>query len=495
MNKAHKNPYNGSRSFQAGQQLYGRDREIRDLTGLLVAERIVLLHSPCGAGKTSLVQAGLMPRLRAMDFGVPPPLRVSLRVAEWPANIDATAVNRYLLSLLLSLETSLPVEAQYSLEQLIGLSFDDYLRARDEAGELVLIFDQFEELFTLDATDRAAKHTFFVEVGKALRERRRWALFSLREDYIASLNPYLQLLPDRLRTSFRLDFLQHEAAYEAVKGPAAEQHVTFSAEAAHTLIHNLSCTMAQPAHEVLGQYVEPVPLQVACYRLWNSLPPGTSTIDCAEVNALGDVRHILADYYNDEVAKVAQVAKVREWVIRAGVERALITEDGIRSQVTQAQATAFGLNEAAVQALTDVYLLGAEQRHGSNWLELAHERLIDPIRESNATWFEAQLSMLQRQAKLWYTQGQPDSLLLRDTALIEAEIWAAKHPDELHATIDLPFLSRCREQRATEARDRQHQRRLRWLLWGGSGLAAAAIIALFIILSGGMGSLRERSTH
>ena len=57
------NPYVGPRSFQAGEALYGRDHEIRDLLGLLIAERIVLLHSPSGAGKTSLVQAALIPQL------------------------------------------------------------------------------------------------------------------------------------------------------------------------------------------------------------------------------------------------------------------------------------------------------------------------------------------------------------------------------------------------------------------------------------------------
>ena len=51
------NPYVGPRSFQTGQKLYGRDRELRELASLLIAERIVLLHSPSGAGKSSLIQA------------------------------------------------------------------------------------------------------------------------------------------------------------------------------------------------------------------------------------------------------------------------------------------------------------------------------------------------------------------------------------------------------------------------------------------------------
>jgi hypothetical protein len=71
------NPYIGPRSFRTGERLYGRDRELRRLLDLLIAERIVLLHAPSGAGKTSLVQAALIPALRAEGFAVLPPIRVS----------------------------------------------------------------------------------------------------------------------------------------------------------------------------------------------------------------------------------------------------------------------------------------------------------------------------------------------------------------------------------------------------------------------------------
>ena len=45
---------------------------------LIIAERIVLLHSPSGAGKTSLIQAALIPRLLKNRFQVLPVVRVNL---------------------------------------------------------------------------------------------------------------------------------------------------------------------------------------------------------------------------------------------------------------------------------------------------------------------------------------------------------------------------------------------------------------------------------
>ena len=49
------NPFIGPRAFETGEKLYGRSRETNQLVNLLIAERIVLLYSPSGAGKTSLL--------------------------------------------------------------------------------------------------------------------------------------------------------------------------------------------------------------------------------------------------------------------------------------------------------------------------------------------------------------------------------------------------------------------------------------------------------
>src|SRR5512143_3076241 len=93
------NPYVGPRAFQQGETLYGRDREVQELLDLLIAERIVLLYSPSGAGKSSLLNAALIPRLRAEDFHVRPPVRVNTE-APGGAIAQNGNVNRFVLSVL-----------------------------------------------------------------------------------------------------------------------------------------------------------------------------------------------------------------------------------------------------------------------------------------------------------------------------------------------------------------------------------------------------------
>lgn len=70
------NPYVGPRPFEPGETLYGREQEITELEDLWSAERIVLLHALSGAGKSSLLQAGLLPRLRT-SFDIWGPTRVN----------------------------------------------------------------------------------------------------------------------------------------------------------------------------------------------------------------------------------------------------------------------------------------------------------------------------------------------------------------------------------------------------------------------------------
>src|SRR5262249_42249754 len=127
--------YVGPRPFQTGETLYGRDRETGDLVSLLISQRLVLLHSPSGAGKTSLIQANLVPALQAEDFGVlpcrptahPVPQPVIVRVNREPAPADPPGVNRYVLSALLSLELHRPEGQRRPVAELASLSLDEYL--------------------------------------------------------------------------------------------------------------------------------------------------------------------------------------------------------------------------------------------------------------------------------------------------------------------------------------------------------------------------------
>ena len=251
--------------------------------------------------------------------------------------------NRYILSLLLSLEEALPAEQQTPLAELAGMELADYLHRRQRlsggSDTEVLIFDQFEEILTVDPTDREAKEVFFAQMGAALRHRQRWALFAMREEYLAGLDPYLRPIPTRFSTTYRLELLGEEAAHTAVQEPARQAGMDFTDAAVTQLINDLRQVRIQRPEgttvEQLGLYVEPMQLQVVCRRLWERLSHDATQIGGEDVEAVGDVDRALEDYYAERVTAITLATGVRERAIREWFDRHLVTEQGIRGQVLQ----------------------------------------------------------------------------------------------------------------------------------------------------------------
>ncbi len=70
--------YVGPRPFEQKDEaiFFGRDREARDLLFTVIANRLVLVYAQSGAGKTSLINAGLIPLLKKNQFEVLPVARV-----------------------------------------------------------------------------------------------------------------------------------------------------------------------------------------------------------------------------------------------------------------------------------------------------------------------------------------------------------------------------------------------------------------------------------
>jgi WD40 repeat protein len=464
---ASSNPYIGPRSFNQNESLYGRDRELRQLTDRLIAERIVLLHSPSGAGKTSLIQAGLIPKLQEEGFFVHPVIRVNRQPAPEefqgsPSSPDLRPPNRYVFSTLLSLEERYPVKERMKPARLARLSLQNYLTYRSlenqQEGPELLVFDQFEEILTLDSIDREAKKAFFSHLSAVLKNRNRWALFSLRTDYVGALEPYVRSVPTYFTNTYHLDLLNVKAALEAIQKPAQAQGVEFTAAAAQKLVDDLRRVHIQgldgSVGTQLGPQVEPVQLQVVCYRIWEGKTDGDAVIDETDLENIGDVNQSLAEYYAASVARVAEVTQVSERGIREWFSRKLITSDGVRSQARLGAEACEGLPIETVRRLEDTHLVRQDQRAGQIWFELAHDRLIGPVQTSNQKWFETHLSLFQRQAVLWAGQGFSDGLLLRGKELETAEAEARSlrlTPDEK------AFLEAGLEQRKLEQRDKRQR--------------------------------------
>ena len=480
------NPFVGPRPFEVGEPLFGRQREIRELSHQLVPERLVLLYSPSGAGKTSLIQAGLLPELREQGFYDLPIARMDFDSVDAP-----DSANRYVLSLLRSLEQAFP--EPLPLEALARSDIGTYLDFRQEElgnqSSLLLVLDQFEDIVTLDPTDLEAKKEFFRQLGRALDHPRRWALFSMREDFVPALDPYLRQLPTRLRTRYRLDLLSPQGARAAIQGPARRMGCEISDAAADALADDLRRlkiqTLERRIETALGPSIEPVQLQVVCFRWWRDEGANIDRLERWSPDAGGDVDSALRSFYEENLRKACVIGGCTERSMRRWVEDHLISPSGLRVLVPDADADKM-VPEPAREHLVNNHLVRLERRTGILNLELAHDRLVAPIRSSNAEWFEQHRSKLEKHALLWEQEGRPASLLLRGEALKEARGQLEKVADREMAGPSRDLLS------LSEELSRRSSQRWSLLAVSTLGVFLSILSGLFLKTQGALTEARSR---
>jgi len=488
------NPYIGPRPFADNERerrfFFGRDRESADLFSLVISDRIVLFYAPSGAGKSSLINARLLPALRAEGFDILGKARAG---GQLPAEIALDAIdNVYMFNLLRDLD-----QGRDDYRALTAQRLPPYLAAHPadpERPDRVLIIDQFEEIFTTYEDHWEKREDFFRQLSQALADDPHlWVMLTMREDYIAELDSYARLLPHRIRVRYRLRYMDAAAALEAVKSPAELGGRPFEPGVAENLVNNLRQMAAgheEGAASPLGETVEPVQLQVVCMQLWENLSNragATITADDVESLARGKglgefVNHALATFYEQTLAAVLAIAShtVSERELRDWFSHTLITRDETRNLLYQSDTETGGMFNTVVLELERRFLLRGETRSGGRWVELVHDRLIDPILEANEQWRRQHPLVVA--ADLWNGERSP-ALLLNGEALAEAQAQLRDNPAR-YGVVERHFVEasadaetkRQQQQRLEEEKRKKEASRARVIALG------ASLVALLMFL-------------
>ena len=349
--------YVGPRPFEQEDEFifFGRDREARDLLSLVIAHNLVLVYAQSGAGKTSLINAGLIPLLRKNQFEVFPVARVKGTILENTKTDEIS--NIYVFNTLTSW-----VEDEYDVERLAKMKLVDFLNKfehiLDKNGmplPRAVIFDQFEEIFSLHQgwKDREG---FFEQISTALEaDPLLRVVFVMREDFIAQLDPYTYLLPDRLRTRFHMERLRREAALLAIKEPLKYTGRSFAEGVAEKLVDDLLKIRVETTPgetvEVTGEFIEAVQLQVVCQNLWRELPPDVTQITFQHLKTYGNIEQELYRFYEETIRTSAGKAHIDEKDIRKLFDEVLITEMGTRGMVCRSPEFTGGVPNTAIDVL------------------------------------------------------------------------------------------------------------------------------------------------
>ena len=145
MTAQHKYRYPGARPFEFSQHdiFFGREEDVDNLYKLVNVQKLVVLHSKSGLGKSSLINAGLLTRIS--EKGRYDGLVIRLGPypnpgKETPVDIALSAVRG---------EGNNGNEEQKEGNKYHSLWYQLKLYSRSNEGKgIVLIFDQFEEIFT-----------------------------------------------------------------------------------------------------------------------------------------------------------------------------------------------------------------------------------------------------------------------------------------------------------------------------------------------------------
>jgi len=446
---------------------YGRDAQIDDLIDRLRAgEREIYVIGPSGSGKSSLVAAGVLPRLARGVAGLGPAVVRTLRPGEQPATW---------LSLALDLPPGEPLAAAEAIGALLA--------HRGPGSWVLLVIDQLEELFT-QAT--AGEREAFLAALRALRGERRCAVIvTLRADFFGALMES-PLWPERVRDQLsRIEVgpLRGKALREAIAAPARDAGVAVEPELIERLLADAA---SEPGTLPL--------LQETMVQLWNKRVAQTFTL--ADYEALGDgVRSGLAV----AVARRADVTLRQFSATQAGIARRIVLRlisfgegrSDTRRQQPRTQLRAAGEDAEAfdfvLQAMVVERLLTVnEDISGEPRVDLAHEIMISAWPQL-AVWIRSHRVDEQRRRRLeaaaaeWAEHGRGVRGLLDPIELAEAELWQqTESAVQLGQSADVTALIAA--SRAMQSK----QRRRRRFVAGAVGLLglAAAVVAAVAVTAG-----------
>ena len=467
-----RSPYPGLEAFtpEDAAVFFGRDREIRALEQLLEptlqrgAGRFVGIVGPSGSGKSSLLHAGLLPRLqRRPERWVVLPSMVPGRqptrhLARAFATAMATGGGPRSLD---ELEAALRRGGPRMLVQLAGRLADGHHSHRN----VLIVLDQAEELLTLTGP-REQQEFLALLRGAMTEDSPLWAVATIRSEFLSTA-PDRAGFAEAVEDCVVVEPFSPTRLPEIIQRPAQRAGLEFEPGLVERMVSEAEGGDALPL------------LAYTLRELYERAGPD-GRIRSADYDAVGGVVGALqrrADELVDDLTRRGH----RDHILPTLLKLAAIEGDSepIRRRLPRAELAPD--EDAVVAAFVDARLLTSDVTGaGGATVQVAHEALLrqwPPLRRA-IEQSRASLRMrsdLERLAADWDRARGDESYLLRGARLANADEWAGGHPGELGG-LEQRFLEASRSLASRELdRARRTNRRLRAF---AGGLAVLLILAL-----------------
>ena len=395
-------PYLGLFKFEEGDKdkFFGRNKWIIELTNYLEEKNVLLLLGASGSGKSSLVQAGLIPKLKD-DFGANKLVNLTFvpDVNPFESFYGCLLANRY--------KQSQAKLAQAVKEETLIKVVE---RLKNNSDLWFIFIDQFEELFT--RTPKTERDIFIKSLIKLIEKNDSLVkiVMTMRADFLDKLSPYPSLGKIHDQYSKMLTDMDESELRLAIAEPAARNGVIFEKGLINQIIADF--------YEQAGSL--PL-LQYTLDLLWEKDHIQERVLNIKIYQEIGGVTGALekqADkiysQFNEEQRKAAEEIFLE-----------LISLEGEKAVSRRADKSSFEQEEMqreVLYQLIDNRLLVSKGEDGKATVEVAHEALLrswkvlqDLIREKE--------EIIVLRSRLYADAKQWDDLQKQDAVKASSELW------------------------------------------------------------------------
>ncbi len=395
-------PYLGLRKFEVDDKdrFFGRDKWIIELTDYLKPKNVLLLLGASGSGKSSLVQAGLIPKLKD-DFGANKLVNLTFvpDVNPFESFYGCLLANRY-------------KQSQAKLAQ--AVKEETLIKVVEELknnSDLWFIFiDQFEELFT--RTPKTERDIFIKSLIKLIENNHSLVkiVMTMRADFLDKLSPYPSLGKIHDQYSKMLTDMDESELRLAIAEPSARNGVIFEKGLINQIIADF--------YEQAGSL--PL-LQYTLDLLWQKDHIQERVLNIKTYQEIGGVTGALEKQADKIYSKFnEQQRKAAEEIFLE-----LISLEGEKAVSRRADKSSFEQEEMqreVLYQLIDNRLLVSKGEDGKATVEVAHEALLrswkvlqDLIREKE--------EIIVLRSRLYADAKQWDDLQKQDAVKASSELW------------------------------------------------------------------------
>ncbi|MFF4186346.1 DNA-binding protein [Streptomyces sp. NPDC001691] len=373
-------PYRGLARFEPEDEavFFGRGHLTDALTELVAAHRFSVVLGPSGSGKSSLLRAGLVPRLRRS--WAPLPRAAALRILTPGAH---------------------PMRTHGHL-----------LEPAPEPGETWLIVDQFEELFTLCA-DTREREEFLTHLLAARRpDSRLRVVVGVRADFHAHCLAHADLAAAIGEAVLRVSPLTAKELREAIVKPAAASGLVVERALTNRLVEEVA---SEPASLPL--------LSHALRETWRRRRGRALTL--AAHHAAGGLHGAIAQTAEDLYAELTPAQERAARRILLGLVAPGDGAPDTRRPVQRAHVLHTG-SPADTRTVLDKLARARLITLDHDTVDLTHEALITAWPRLRG-WIDDNREQLRRHRRLtqashhWHTRRRDHAALLRGGELAEAE--------------------------------------------------------------------------